>query len=683
MEYRNLLERPSKSVAIMFVMLLVFAIPGAVRQATGEEPVPDLSTPLGKQASEKLTAVEKEASRLRETGAKTQGDYLANQAQRLRDVLNGKNVPAKEGGAELHLVGIYSGSFPNGPRKYGVAAVSVEVIDRPVVLALCAYEPVRWDVRLVKGAKLQKIILSGYGDQILESEPEGVAIEKHTHKGADPNSFHVYKADTAEYPEAVKRLKEWTKLEVSTFRGEYEYHGEPIVIGANKSELVFKRVLHDLDPLYLEATAFERARQRQTLGSLHYQAIHWSLVQPFGAKGALAEFVAGGPIEATIRALPLGVNRIAIDPRGPKYYGLDGGRVVQIDPKANRSTPMEIEGDLPELSVPCGMAFDSKRHRLVVTSLGGIGYMYAYETDKKVWSLLGDMDNIDLQAFTYCAKADCFYGWGQRPARDELVIYQFDATGKKTRTIELSQRVASNPELGHLVPPQINAIDDTLVILSPPPRNPAARSAGSTMIYTVDAKTGNVIHSGSARLCVELRGIGAEELQQLLNSLRNAASADTEEAVRALAAGGDPAVLTLRAALPVVHAPDPNRVGALLTQLDSDQWKGRDAAAAELAGFGEIVAPDLKAALKGTPSPEARKQIEGVLNKLESLASTPDDLAAMDNDIRDVEQRLRIRAIRVLTLIGTPAAVECLRSIAYEPDGAFGSSQAKAALRKL
>jgi len=55
----------------------------------------------------------------------------------------------------------------------------------------------------------------------------------------------------------------------------------------------------------------------------------------------------------------------------------------------------------------------------------------------------------------------------------------------------------------------------------------------------------------------------------------------------------------------------------------------------------------------------------------------------LDSSIKNLDERMRLRAVRVLGLIGTPAAVDCLRAIAFSPAGAVGSAQARLELRKI
>jgi hypothetical protein len=55
----------------------------------------------------------------------------------------------------------------------------------------------------------------------------------------------------------------------------------------------------------------------------------------------------------------------------------------------------------------------------------------------------------------------------------------------------------------------------------------------------------------------------------------------------------------------------------------------------------------------------------------------------LDRVIRDPEQRLRLRAIRVLERCGTPAAVDVLNRVAAGGAGVVGVAQAREALREM
>jgi hypothetical protein len=92
-------------------------------------------------------------------------------------------------------------------------------------------------------------------------------------------------------------------------------------------------------------------------------------------------------------------------------------------------------GDVPRLSWPCGIAFDTKRKRLIVATLGGVGYLYAFSPKTKKWSLLADLANLDLAGLVYDEKRDCLYGLhlGAKGA----TFTQYNANGAAVREIPL------------------------------------------------------------------------------------------------------------------------------------------------------------------------------------------------------------------------------------------------------
>jgi hypothetical protein len=55
----------------------------------------------------------------------------------------------------------------------------------------------------------------------------------------------------------------------------------------------------------------------------------------------------------------------------------------------------------------------------------------------------------------------------------------------------------------------------------------------------------------------------------------------------------------------------------------------------------------------------------------------------LEKVIRDPEQRLRLRAVRVLERLGIPAAVDALQRVAAEGAGTLGVAQAREALRGM
>src|SRR5258706_4485064 len=75
----------------------------------------DLSSPSGKAVQERLTAIEREITRLHENRAEARAEQLRIELLRIRQLLNTKQSIAAD--PELHAVGDHKGNFPNGPRN--------------------------------------------------------------------------------------------------------------------------------------------------------------------------------------------------------------------------------------------------------------------------------------------------------------------------------------------------------------------------------------------------------------------------------------------------------------------------------------------------------------------------------------------------------------------------------------
>jgi hypothetical protein len=641
--------------------------------------VPQSEESLRAQVQEKLSAIERETQRLQQLGDKNDADALAATLKALRDKVEGKDAPAPTDLPEVHVVGLYEGTFPDGPRKFGHATVDLQVTDRPVILVLCAYEPIRWTLRLADGVKIERLILAGNGEQELAQALPKVPVEKHTRKaGGSPNAFHTHREDHEGYPEAQRIVRQLTGSDITTFTGSYRYSA-PFVVGPANPQWQLKRALSAIQPVFLEATAFQRAQTRQLVADLRFQGIYWKSPDIMRPQAFLAEFTPAGPIESSFQPIPSGINRLAADPRGPQWYGTLGhASLMRVDLKANISSKFEIEGDLPELSWPDGLAWDSKRNRLIVTSHGNVGYMYAYQPDTNEWSLVTDMGNTDLCSFIYSPEEDCFYGLVHHLGKGELGIRQYAPNGTAGPEIKLERRIGENDRMMiHQAPPQLIAAGKHLVILFPPsgPRNAAT---GPMSCVVIDPKTRKTIFTGDCQpRAAANRDMAPAKFERLWDALSDNATA--HEAELALAAGGDGTVKLLGAKLPPLAPIDPQRIQNLITQLDADAAQQKEQAMAELTKLAPLAEPELKKALAGKLSDDARTRLEVVLR--EAKAQLPADHAI--ETITDPGLRREARAIRILGLIGTPSAADFLRHLTRGPSAAPRIQLAKAALRRF
>ena len=189
-------------------------------------------------------------------------------------------------------------------------------------------------------------------------------------------------------PGACMQLTQLTGLDGSTFQGDYRAPDRSFVVGPENPEWVAQRVLSDLRPLYLPAAASDRAAQQQSMRDLRFWAVLHSFpnipgLPPEAARHqglfTLAEFTIGGPVAGTTVALPRDVTGVATDPHGPTHYGLSREGVVRLDIQAGQVEQIAWDPAVGRPGWPLGITFDTKRGRVVVSTLDRGGRLYAYD----------------------------------------------------------------------------------------------------------------------------------------------------------------------------------------------------------------------------------------------------------------------------------------------------------------
>src|SRR5579871_1908960 len=113
----------------------------------------------------------------------------------------------------------------------------------------------------------------------------------------------------------------------------------------------------------------------------------------------------------------------------------------------------------------------------------------------------------------------------------------------------------------------------------------------------------------------------------------------------------------------------PEQVRPLLTNLDSDDFSKREAAATQLRDLGDRAAGLLNDTLKASPSLETRRRVEGLLKALEGPASG--------------ETLRTLRAMTVLERIATVEAQQVLKSLSQGMSESRVTREAKASLQRL
>jgi hypothetical protein len=159
--------------------------------------------------------------------------------------------------------------------------------------------------------------------------------------------------------------------------------------------------------------------------------------------------------------------------------------------------------------------------------------------------------------------------------------------------------------------------------------------------------------------------VKAEQVAAWWEALADPDAGKAYRAMKEMAAHPAEAVLLLRAKLPPVRAVGAARLDALLTRLDGDDFKEREAVSRELIALGDAVEPRLRAVLRGAPSLELKRRAEDALQRID-------------------ESRLRSeRAIEVLGMIGDSSARKYLGEQAAGLPGAARTNDAAETLARL
>lgn len=381
-------------------------------------------------------------------------------------------APAKaDNQRELHLVGIYQGYTKTGKEFHGNrASITVDRPGKEVILAVSSYEPTTWNIT-VKNGTLQKVILCGYHRQAVTGIAEDVAVEARYSEAETskdkpavrkPLIHFGYQKHSAQFRSAARLLHEVTKLSPTSFQGQYTASGkEPFAVDQVDDD-------PQLSPDYPQPTPLA------DLPKLEFSALQITAGQyRHDSHVTYGEFTLGGPKKATLKPLPPRIEHLAFDPKQKKYYGLSGHALSLVDFETAKAEKIPESMDVPRLSWPNGITFDTKRDRVLISTFGGEDHLYSYEPATEKWKVVCSLNNLGMGGLTYHAASDTLYGIvvphsGEGASRPWL--YQLNAAGavigKKLLEAPLVPGILSPHS--EMNPPQMVALEKHLVLIIAP-----------------------------------------------------------------------------------------------------------------------------------------------------------------------------------------------------------------------
>jgi RNA polymerase sigma factor (sigma-70 family) len=137
--------------------------------------------------------------------------------------------------AEMHVIGVYWSK--DGGGAGGNVEVEVRPTSKPVVLVLTSYMEVDWRIKCAAGARIKKVIVSGYFAQEVKGLPADVPVANRSYFPVDDSRrkegwFWAYQWNTPQWREMVRRLNKETGLPVASFQGQND--GDSFVVDGKR-----------------------------------------------------------------------------------------------------------------------------------------------------------------------------------------------------------------------------------------------------------------------------------------------------------------------------------------------------------------------------------------------------------------------------------------------------------------
>ncbi|MBM3980064.1 MAG: hypothetical protein FJ304_07230 [Planctomycetes bacterium] len=389
---------------------------------------------------------------------------------------------------ELHVVGLYEGhGAPRDRSAPGKAAVTVDRPGKEVVLVVSTYNPVTWEVRATPKTAVKKVIAVGYHRQSVVA-PNGVEVEELT--SDRKNHIYIdgcYDIENQRFRTFVRRLAEYTGLEVLSFQGTYQFDPKkPFVVdGIQKDE----RLSLDFPKLTPAAQApkikFEATRVRFPAHS--------------GSTAAFGGFTESGPAFEVLTPLPKGILQLVYDSNGKQHFGLTLHELHAVSTKEATSTKLAPPPGI-EFHWPRAATFDAKRNRVLICAHRGL-FEYA-PASPLPWTQLTEGRLSNCAALVWQAKTDTLFSFGaarNQRGNGNLVptLYQHNANGTVTNSVVLGTPLFPGVMGEYGLENRAELIDlggDLALLIQGRGRDTNTGEAGKpeAFLYVIDPKTGKV-----------------------------------------------------------------------------------------------------------------------------------------------------------------------------------------------
>jgi len=390
----------------------------------------------------------------------------------------------------------------------------------------------------------------------------------------------------------------------------------------------------------------------------------------------LAQFTLKGPIHGTLEATDVRSGDLIYDPAHPEVRYNFSRELTRVSAEG-QSTPLPVDPQLPRADWPDSIALDTTRGRLLLTSHGGNGHLYAFDLTQESWSLMRT-PGLGASAITYVPDEDAIYGVNlpmSEPVLDTLRKYTAD--GELVREVKIVPPIVLMDRGLRGDTAQLRYAAGHAFVITPRllksagPANEPSRVTLTSWIHVIKAASGEVVYEGKLAIHAGRRQLSSEQLHDLWE---NANLDDLDNVAWAIASAQNAAVAFLAGRFSELRSGyDAAAVDQLIAQLDDERFRVRMEASNGLKSIGRQIQPQIERHL------ESEDDLSG-----EVKARLRELIDAWQNDAPlSAQEKRDTLAVLALQRIGTQEALAVLREQAQGPNWAIRTSQAKAALAEL
>jgi hypothetical protein len=219
----------------------------------------------------------------------------------------------------------------------------------------------------------------------------------------------------------------------------------------------------------------------------------------FVTSSALADMTPDGVVSGHFTPLSQPLSDITKDPTG-SYYGTISQSVYRIDPATFQFTQLPITGvGNVDTGWDIGCTFDTLRNRLIVATLSGPGYIFAYSPQTQQWSLVNNFNEEDFQSIVYRPSDDTLYalpnvGGNAGPMN---VLYKYGPDGQLRGTLSFEYALPEAESAGDgNYQVMLTSDPNMMAILTPPVTDSHDPShPNQERLYLINATTGAITYN--------------------------------------------------------------------------------------------------------------------------------------------------------------------------------------------